>query len=133
MATITEVVKACKDRYKLRVPSPKNKYANFLERQLNAHPEYTDITEDTPGMAFSFMVDKLLLFYYMSGERKMSLKDMIWIHLTARITKRADFFGHPGLEEQVNEVGKDKDVVKYNGKEITYDTIKKYIHPNTNS
>jgi len=74
--TLEGIINVCKERYGLEVSNKnKNRYTQFLKRQLNTHREY-DINEkiparDNPFPYFSLMVSKLQLFSYLIGETRI--------------------------------------------------------------
>jgi len=73
--TLNDVIKVCEEEeYGLQVnPENRNQPIEFLERQLNDHPEYdlnkrTPKAKKTPFRYFNLMRSNLLLFYYLIGE-----------------------------------------------------------------
>jgi hypothetical protein len=71
--TLADVIKACEERYMLKV-TPKNKqtYVSFLQRQLKAHPDYDLNFEKSrgqfPSPYLNLLVDKLLILSYLLGQ-----------------------------------------------------------------
>ena len=71
--SIDQIIQKCEDVYGLRVDGHQQAYAEFLGRQLRAHPEY-DLDYKTKGAKrnpypyFNLLVDKLLLFSYLIGQ-----------------------------------------------------------------
>ena len=84
VATLEDMINVCKERYGLEVNNKnKDKYIQFLKRQLDAHSEY-GINEriqardnlpfsyfDLMVSKFNLMVSKLQLFSYLIGETKI--------------------------------------------------------------
>lgn len=86
--SLDDVIQACRDKYELAAEGKvREKYIHFLERQLQAHPEY-DINKKSGELDFglegeskphsdsgnnyfpyfNLMLNKLLLFSYLAGD-----------------------------------------------------------------
>jgi len=188
--TLEDVINVCKERYGLEVNNKnKDKYTQFLKRQLNAHIKY-NINEkiparDNPFPYFSLMVSKLKLFSYLVGETKItagyegytrkkrinSVKDLYLLRpselggtisgslksheqAVRRKSRNTDkklcslytsFQNYIQKNKSINkqvwsnwgdaveELGQDKEVVRYFGREIKYEMVLNCPSPNISS
>ncbi len=75
MPTIEDVIKECEEQFGLKVTKQnREKYTAFLERQLKAHPEYDLNFKPSYRNSLiycSLLVDKLMIFSYLTRERKV--------------------------------------------------------------
>ncbi len=72
--TINDVIKACEEKYGSKTTDKnRSKYIQFLQRQLEVHPNY-DLNKQTPHPTMkvfpylNLLRDNLQLFYYLVGE-----------------------------------------------------------------
>lgn len=151
--SIDDIINTASMEYRLEVtPENRQKYVEFLKRQLCSHPAYAKDHQHriTKKAYHALLVDILLIFAYLTRRRKVKqsthdsegtlLDSDEKLHLLRAIGNDASSwddlqlcglymrrgYGHrahklPSYTALIDEIGKDEEVVKIWGRELSYD------------